>query len=386
MALRELPAPALRRLVLAVGLEDAGELVALATFDQLREIFDEDLWRSARPGQDEDFDPMRFVAWLEVMLEGGEERLVARLSEFSKDFLVFVFSQLVQVVDVATLTAWSIDRRQADELEALLEAYESEELDGFLLFARRSWGWEAIWTTILGLDRYDARLLREVLELCAQATHETAASAHGLARALRGDERLREEARAAREERRSERGYVSAADARAFLALASKPLEAPEEDGITRAHLRALDPEAAAMSAHARVRSSGDRRSLRRLLVDAGVEWETAPEQASADRLFDCALRELSETDAAAHGRILAQLAYLANVLIAGDRTAIRPARPVEAAERVLEVCEAGLRSVLRSRGPDDSTPRAELDRWGAVGLFRRAWSEVTESSENPSA
>ena len=48
----------------------------IETLEQLREVFDEDLWRSARPGQDEAFDAARFVVWLEVLLEAGEELVV----------------------------------------------------------------------------------------------------------------------------------------------------------------------------------------------------------------------------------------------------------------------------------------------------------------------
>jgi hypothetical protein len=67
-AVQALPPAALMRLIDHVGLEDASELVALATVDQLCRIFDEDLWRGARPGEDERFDPERFTLWLEVML------------------------------------------------------------------------------------------------------------------------------------------------------------------------------------------------------------------------------------------------------------------------------------------------------------------------------
>src|SRR5574340_561157 len=52
-----------------VGLEDAGELMALATTEQLLHVFDETLWTSAAPGRDERLDPERFAVWLEVMLE-----------------------------------------------------------------------------------------------------------------------------------------------------------------------------------------------------------------------------------------------------------------------------------------------------------------------------
>jgi hypothetical protein len=56
-AVRELPAPVLGRLIDRVGLEDAGELVALATTEQLQGVFDQDLWRAAAPGEDERFRP-----------------------------------------------------------------------------------------------------------------------------------------------------------------------------------------------------------------------------------------------------------------------------------------------------------------------------------------
>ena len=42
----------LHRVIQVCGLEDCGELVALATPEQLMRIFDLDLWRSAQPGMD----------------------------------------------------------------------------------------------------------------------------------------------------------------------------------------------------------------------------------------------------------------------------------------------------------------------------------------------
>ena len=70
-SVRELPPQTFGKLIHHIGLEDAGELVALATTDQLRQIFDDDLWRSEKPGRDETFDAERFALWLEVMLEVG---------------------------------------------------------------------------------------------------------------------------------------------------------------------------------------------------------------------------------------------------------------------------------------------------------------------------
>jgi len=55
-AAQSLPAQALGKVISHVGLEDAGEIVALATTSQLESIFDDDLWRSPSPGKDGTFD------------------------------------------------------------------------------------------------------------------------------------------------------------------------------------------------------------------------------------------------------------------------------------------------------------------------------------------
>src|SRR5262245_58393030 len=50
-----LPPELLHRVIQTCGLEDCADLVALATPEQLVRVFDLDLWRSARPGLDEQF-------------------------------------------------------------------------------------------------------------------------------------------------------------------------------------------------------------------------------------------------------------------------------------------------------------------------------------------
>src|SRR3954463_4394242 len=82
-----LPPAALMRLIDHVGLEDAGELVALATVDQLCRVFDEDVWQSPRPGEDERFGPERFTRWLEVMLEVGERFAADKLAQLPEELV-----------------------------------------------------------------------------------------------------------------------------------------------------------------------------------------------------------------------------------------------------------------------------------------------------------
>src|SRR6478736_5663727 len=71
-AVRELSPAVLGKLVDSIGLESAGELVALATTEQLERVFDEDLWREDAVGRDPRFDPARFALWLEILFEAGE--------------------------------------------------------------------------------------------------------------------------------------------------------------------------------------------------------------------------------------------------------------------------------------------------------------------------
>src|SRR5437870_8882288 len=98
-AVRELPGAVLGQLIDRIGLEDAGELVALASTQQLERVFDDDLWRAERVGGDETFRPERFALWLRVMLEAGDEAVVRRLCELPEDLVALAVHRLVLVLD-----------------------------------------------------------------------------------------------------------------------------------------------------------------------------------------------------------------------------------------------------------------------------------------------
>ncbi|MFC1642683.1 DUF6178 family protein [Myxococcota bacterium] len=96
---RALPAKAFCALIRRVELEDAGEVVALATTDQSLGALDEDLFVDREPGERETFDNARFVVWLEVWLKAGEEAADARMVELSEDFVMRALSSIVLVLD-----------------------------------------------------------------------------------------------------------------------------------------------------------------------------------------------------------------------------------------------------------------------------------------------
>ena len=372
--LQALPPPALRQLLLEIGLEDAGELIALASFEQLRDVFDEDLWRSRTVGADAEFDAERFALWLEMLVEAGDAFVADRLAAFSEDFLAFAFSSLFRVVDVARAADAISDPDEADLLDKVVDGAGSQELDGYLIVARRESGWDAVWSTLLALDARQPELLRALLQRAWLATESAAENAGGLYTLLSEGDALREDASAERDDRRAARGYVSPADARAFLALARHEPATPEIDPITHAYFRELAPPEAGAP-------WGSRAPAAR--VDRLAEWALRSGETSAalepaaredeSALFRAALAELAERDPRAHQRSLEELAYLANVLVAGDGSRGRPWRPVEAAGQVLALCEAGLSKALGAA--PGTGPASTLARWGAVGLFRIAWA-----------
>src|SRR5215471_785084 len=135
-AVRELPGAVLGKLIDRIGLEDAGELVALASTAQLERVFDDDLWRAVAAAGDETFRPERFVLWLRVMQEAGEEHLIALLCELPQDLVVLAVHRLVLVLDVDVLEEQlRPGDEEAADLESALADAAFEEWEEFRVIA-----------------------------------------------------------------------------------------------------------------------------------------------------------------------------------------------------------------------------------------------------------
>ena len=113
----------LGKLIDRIGLEDAGELVALASTAQLERVFDDDLWRAERAGGDETFRPERFALWLRVMLEAGEEVAgAAACASCREDLVALAVHRLVLVLDIDVVEEQlSPGDEEAEALERALE-------------------------------------------------------------------------------------------------------------------------------------------------------------------------------------------------------------------------------------------------------------------------
>lgn len=175
-AVRELPAPVLARLIEHVGLEDAGELIALTSTEQLGEVFDADLWRASEAGADETFSAQRFALWLRMMHEAGERFVVERLCALPRELLCLAVHRLVLVLNVDVLAerignAPSYDT-DVDAIEKALDDAPFEEWEEFRLIARDPGAWDDVWGALLALDKEHHDRLREILERCCDLSGE----------------------------------------------------------------------------------------------------------------------------------------------------------------------------------------------------------------------
>ncbi len=386
--LRALPAPAVGNLVRRIGLEDAGEVLALLSVDQLTLLLDDVLWHSDAPGTDESFDLRRFVTWLEVMLEAGDAFVADRLAELSEDLLTLAVSRFALVFDLEEVEAEASSRDEGELVEKALDSSLCQEIDSHLLIARHHDGWDALVTALVALDERHNDVLNRILHRCWQAAHEQLDDAGGMYALLTAEDVLEVDAAAEREDRRAALGYVSPTSARAFLGLTRQGFDAQQpggEDAITRAYFRELDADRARQHQPWQPRS-GRVPSVAGLLEGALAEQ---PEQASGHRAqppegaatLRMLLADLARAQPERHVRSVEELAYLANVLVAGDPSRGRPWRAAEAAEHVLRVCERGLGRLAErdARGSRGKPSVHTIERWGLVAAFRAGWTTAAD-------
>ncbi len=404
-AVRELPGAVLGKLIDRIGLEDAGELVALATTAQLERVFDDDLWRAERVGGDETFRPERFALWLRVMLDAGEGVLVQRLCELPQELLALAVHRLVLVLDVDVVAEQlAPGDEEAEALARALETSLLEEWEEFRLIARDPDLWDDVWGALLSLDREHHDQLRELLERCCAMSTEYISGQGGLFQVLTAEEMLDSDVAAARDDRRVAEGFISPADARAFLALARRGGRSDARDPITRAYFRGLEPNEVATQEPRKAQKSDERRSrdtalaaeadvgeLVALLEEAEVIAPLptqplaalpAPEEKPAATkthlvapLFERAMSDLRQRDPALFSERTRELGYLVNVWIAGGAREGRRPRPVEALEMVLKTCEAGMRTRLAPGPVSPEQALTVLVQTPADRLFRRGFS-----------
>jgi hypothetical protein len=394
-AVPRLPPDLLHRVIQHHGLEDSGELVALATPEQLNRVLDLDLWRSTHPGLDEQFDARRFGTWLQVLLDGRGAAGAARsIAELPIEGTVVALSQHVRVFDVASLTYERLDGTQVN-LRADGEAVACE-VGGYRLEARRDDAWGAIVEVLLALDENHRDRFEQIVRGCRTLSNSRPEES-GMHDLLDDPEQVMFDLAAVRERRREQAGYATPAQARAFLeaarrlrvdtgvvppahpaaqayfrALADTPDGAPDsvdEAGKAVAHppqdARAADEGVAAVIEVLRESGVLDSSRDQTRALPAGE-----PDQPLRLSRIRAALQSVSDREALAIAR-QGELGYLANVMMAGCSIQDRPFETPEASDAVLAVCNLGLEH-WPGAAHDDVLVAHDL-----VQLFQVGWAAL---------
>jgi hypothetical protein len=394
---RALPNPVFAAVVRRLGVEDAGELVAMATTEQLVAAFDEDLFVNDKAGGREQFSVTRFIAWLEVILEAGDEAAANRVTELSQDFVVHALSSIMLVFDVDSLAERLRSSDPAAEAaDRALENTYAEQIDQYLLVSRVETGWDAAFALVVALDRMHRDILVQILDRCVAVASGYMDDLAALSDVLSSVESLADDIEGDRQARRARLGYVDPLDAKSFLALARvAPGEQsdPERDAISRDYIREIREVRDATDQPTAVPLALDRgesASLRQQLMNAGMDVQTAPLLSDEDSVDEAqpivvALQSLANDSPTCFDERMRELAYLANVMLAGATLDGKRLRPADASNASLQTVAFGATLVACEQNPgidvrvvSASELQAVLREYSADRLFRKASGHLT--------
>ena len=308
-----LPPELLHRVIERCGLEDCGELVALATPAQVARVLDLDLWRSPDAGLDEQFDADRFGVWIEVLVEQGADVAARTVAGLDADLVAAGLAQHVRIFHIATLDGYVTT--DGTEIPAVIEPDGGLacEIAGSRIIARRPDAWDAIVDVLAELDASHPAAFARIMRAC-QALSNSRSELDGLDALLSGADQAMFDLADEREQRREALGFASPAQARAFL------------ESSRRLRLDAADPP-------------GREPAGARPGTGRGHQANRRPSSICCARPGSCRPRRAGSLPGARQE----ELAALANVLVAGCTIDARPFTPQEASDAVLATCTLGL-------------------------------------------
>ena len=357
----------LHQLIRHCGLDVCAEIVASATPTQLASVLDLDLWRGAQPGHDERFDTERFGEWLELLVDAGDTVAARIVAAMDEHLVVAGLSRYVRVFDPAAI-ATTLDG-EPPEIDVTSHQGPECEVGGYLVRGITADAWDAIIALLLALDADHHDHFHAVMRKCRRLSNSTP-EVDGLDDLLMEPEQLLHDLALDREHRRSQQGYSTPADARAFLLMARRrrrpsrgePSVNPLVAGYFRAAnetiasgddaaqdlpRRALSPSATVAGVPEVPDAVVD---MLDMLVMAGLVpqrpralLEGTHSQPSRLALIRTLIEYVRDSDDTLYLARSHELAFLANTLLAGCSIQSRSFTPQEASDAAVGICNLGL-------------------------------------------
>ncbi len=398
---------ALHQLIRRFGLDVCAEIVAAATPAQLTSVFDLDLWRSARAGQDERFDAERFGEWLEQLIDAGDA-VAGRVAAAMDEHLVIAgLSQYIRVFDAAAM----VTTLDGEPVDGDVDTHRGPEchVGGYLVRGIKAGAWDAIVALLLALEADHPHRFHAVMRGCRRVSNSTP-EVDGLDDLLTAPQQMLHDAARDRESRRTRQGYSTPADARAFLSMARRPRPLPRGEPsvnpIVAAYFRAItetresDNVATANAPRPALASPATAESVADALdavadlvalADLGAKRPRALLEGAHPRVprfarLHALLEFVRDADEAVYSVRSQEMAFLANTLAAGCSIQSRSFTPQEAADAAVAVCNLGLEhwpadwaSPLATPGAGPVLPDTFLIDHDLVSAFEAGWAILHE-------
>ena len=298
-------------------------------------------------------------------MDGGGSAAARTVAAIDEPLVIAGLARYVRVFDHATFApAVSSDDEPFDV--AVTPAGDLAcDVGGYLVRARRADAWDAIVTLLLALDTDHRDYFHAVMRGCRRLSN-SAPEIDGLDDLLDDPAQRLHDVALERECRRSQRGYLTPADARAFLQMAKqsrhqRPDASPMINPLVAAYFRAADentasadssatPPESAVDAPTSASVSESIDAVVDLLAEAGLvpgrpqallvgATAQPPRLMPVQRLME----HVRDTDDTAHLARSREMAFLANALMAGCSVQARPFTAQEASDAAVGICNLGL-------------------------------------------
>jgi hypothetical protein len=377
----------------------------LATAEQLSAVFDLDLWRADQPGTVERFDAARFCAWLEALAEFSVALAARQLAEMDTALAVTGLAPQIAVFDPAVF----VPSTESDDREAVSGVAErglTSEIGGYTVVSRRTDSWNTIVAVLTALaeEHYDS--FHRVMRGCRRLSNSKP-EVDGLHDLLGEAEQVLLDLSLDRENRLERKGFITPAQARAFLESSRRlrldQPSRPAADPIFTAYLRAVgwSDESPVHAESGSTHESAEPGSadaapavaaVVAVLRDAGVLPERPLALLSGSqggpsrhaRLQEH-LEFVHERNDAASSLRSQELAFLANVLLAGCPIQARPLTTREAFDAAAATCNLGLENwprqwLPRPGGATAALPEDFLVAHDLATVFQVGWTVLHEN------
>jgi hypothetical protein len=376
------------QLVRRFGMDVCAPLVGAATPEQIRSLVDLDLWCPAEAGGDDRFDGGRFVEWIELLADADVDIAARTLAAMDVAVAVTGLSEWVRVFDPVVFQPSAPSDDEPIELGNVRAGRLECEIGGYFIRARRREGWDALVAVLETLAAGHADHFHALMRGCRGLSNSTP-EIDGLDDLLMAPAQQYYDVAVGRHDRRSGTGFLSAADARAFLDGARQRASLRDELArrwIATTYFRDLERAEPQALADGSVESPTEDvadalQAIAGLLADGAsappLRTRALLENPGAAGVTLRAIRPLLawlyEMHPAVYERRIQELAFLTNALMAGCSLEGRTFTPHEASDAAISTCNLGLERA------GESLPLDFLAGHDLLSAFETGWALLHE-------